>query len=270
MSRANAAHRAENVPESGLGAPDTAVHGVLRAELAHARSRRGNQPVRVLDVGGGSGAWAVPMAVEGCQVTVVDTSPNALAALLGRAREAGVADRVLAVQGDGQTLSEVVSPGGADLVLGHGLLEVVDDANLAVAQLRAAAASGGAVSVLVAGRNGAALAQAHAGRLAQAQAILGDPSGRFGEHDPLQRRLGLAALRGLLESDGGLVVELVQGEGVLEGWLPAAVRTADPDGTAELESIMSSVPELLVLAARLHVLARRPAAPGPDHRSSTE
>lgn len=223
-----------------------------------ARRRRGDRPVRVLDVGGGSGAWAVPMAVEGCRVTVVDISPNALAALGGRAREAGVADRIIAVQGDGQTLTDVVPPGDADLVLGHGLLEVVDDVSAVVAQLSAAAVPGGGVSVLVAGRNGAALAQAHAGRVAQARAVLRDPDGRAGEHDPLQRRLGLAALRGLLESEGGLAIELVQGDGVFEGWLPGGVRVADPDGVAELESVMSGMPELLVLAARLHLLGRRP------------
>jgi S-adenosylmethionine-dependent methyltransferase len=234
------------------------VHRALRAELARIRRRLGDQPIRVLDVGGGSGAWAVPMAAQGCQVTVVDTSPNALAALRGRAREAGVADRVFAVQGDGQALTDVVSPSGAELVLGHGLLEVVDDVNAAVAQLSAAAVPGGAVSVLVVGRNGAALAQAHAGRVAQARAVLADPAGRSGGHDPVQRRLGMAALRGLLESEGGLVIELVQGDGVFEGWLPAAVRAADPDGVAELEAIMESTPELLVLAARLHVIARRP------------
>jgi S-adenosylmethionine-dependent methyltransferase len=238
-------------------APGTAVHRALRAELTKARQRRGAQPVRVLDVGGGSGAWAVPMAAEGCQVTVVDTSPNALAALRGRAREAGVASRVFAVQGDVHVLTDVVSPEGADLVLGHGLLEVVDDVTSAVGQLTEATVLGGAVSVLVAGRHGAALAQAHAGRVAQARAVLADPAGRSGAHDPLQRRLSLAALRGLLESAGVLSIELVQGDGVFEGWLPAAVQVADPDGVAQLESIMSGTSELLVLAARLHVLARR-------------
>ncbi|NUT51716.1 MAG: SAM-dependent methyltransferase, partial [Saccharothrix sp.] len=50
--------------------PD-AVHRVLDAELTAARDRRGGEPPRVLDVGGGSGVWAVPLAVAGCAVTVV-------------------------------------------------------------------------------------------------------------------------------------------------------------------------------------------------------
>src|SRR5688500_16493579 len=122
------------------------------------RRRAPDRAPRVLDVGGGSGAWAVPVARLGCAVTVVDNSPNALAALQRRARDAGGAGLVSAVQGDVDALGDVVPNGGAELVLGHGLLEVVDDAGAAVAALTAAAAPGGAVSVLVAGRHGAVLA----------------------------------------------------------------------------------------------------------------
>src|ERR1700738_3341139 len=116
------------------------VRRVLDAELAAARSRRGGAPPRGLDVGGGSGMWAVPLAVAGCAVTVVDPSPNALATLRRRAEEAGVAGRVTAVQGDTDALGELAPAGAADLVLGHGLLEVVDDARAAAAAMAAAAA----------------------------------------------------------------------------------------------------------------------------------
>jgi hypothetical protein len=90
--------------------------------------------------------------------------------------------------------------------------------------------------------------------------VLTDPAGRSGPHDPLQRRLSLDALRGLLETAAGLSLEVIQGDGVFEGWLPSAILDADPggpDGLAELESIVAATPELLVLAARLHVIARR-------------
>jgi S-adenosylmethionine-dependent methyltransferase len=239
------------------------VHRAVRAEISRAHRRRGGQPVRVLDVGGGSGVWAVPIAASGCQVTVVDTSPNALAALRGRAREAGVADRVNALQGDAHALVDAVPAAGADLVLGHGLLEVVDDVNAAVRQLAEATVPGGAVSVLVAGRYGAALALAHAGRLAQARAVLTDVAGRSGPTDPLQRRLDPAGLRRLLGTTP-LSIELVQGDGVFEGWLPDAVpETSAPGGGAgeelvALADLVATTPELLALAARLHALARRP------------
>ena len=115
---------AGQLPEASPPGAHSAVRQALRAEIERARERRAGQPVRVLDVGGGSGVWAVPMAVAGCQVTVVDTSPNALAALRRRARDAGVQEQVTATQGDVQALADSVPAGGADLVLGHGLLEV--------------------------------------------------------------------------------------------------------------------------------------------------
>src|SRR3954471_18420577 len=76
---------------------------------AHASEAPGAPAVLdVLDVGGGTGGFAVPLAVLGHRVTVVDPSPDALAALQRRAREAGV--DVRAVQGDAAGLLDVVDP----------------------------------------------------------------------------------------------------------------------------------------------------------------
>ena len=54
----------------------------------------------VLDCGGGSGSFAVPLARAGALVTVVDISVDALATLRRRAGDAGVGERVEALQGD--------------------------------------------------------------------------------------------------------------------------------------------------------------------------
>jgi S-adenosylmethionine-dependent methyltransferase len=252
--------RTRSTAGSAGGAGDSPVHRVLAAEIARVRAARPDHRPAVLDVGGGSGAWAVPLASMGCAVTVVDNSPNALAALQQRAREAGVHDRVTAVQGDVDALAEVAPPAGADLVLGHGLVEVVDDAAAAVAALATAVAPGAAVSVLVAGRYAAVLGRVLVGRLAEARAVLTDPDGRYGPTDALRRRLDADTLRRLLES-GGLVVEALHGDAVLEGWVPGAVRDGGPAAAraiAELEELAAAVPPLREVAARLHALARRP------------
>jgi SAM-dependent methyltransferase len=235
-------------------------------EIDRAQRDHPGRPPLVVDVGGGSGAWSVPLAAAGCQVTVVDASPNALATLHRRAAEAGMSERITAVQGDVDALAEVIEPASADLVLGHGLLEVVDDATAAAGALAGAARPGGAVSILVAGRHAAVLARALAGRLGQAAAVLGDPAGRWGAHDPLHRRMDVAGLRSLLEATGLLRVELLHGDGVFETLLPGAVRATGPgalDELAALEDAAAADPALLAVAARLHAIARRlPLDPG--------
>jgi S-adenosylmethionine-dependent methyltransferase len=236
------------------------VHRAVAVELAAVRRREPGRVPRVLDVGGGSGAWAVPLARAGCAVSVVDPSPNALAALVRRARDAGVHELVTPVPGDVDSLADVAPVDRADLVLGHGLLEVVDDVTAAVGALTRASAVGGAVSVLVAGRFAAVLARTLGGRLAEARAVLCDPDGRFGPDDALRRRLDAAGLRGVLAADPGLQVELLQGDGVLEGWAPRAVRDGGPAAAgalSELEDLAAVEPALIDVAARLHGIARR-------------
>lgn len=214
----------------------------------------------VVDVGGGSGTRAVPLAIHGCQVTVVDSSVDALAILRRRAQDAGVADRVTGVQGDADQLAAVIGAGVADLVVCHHLLEEVDNPSTVIEALAGAVRPGGYVSLLVAGRLGAVIGQTLVGRFAQARAMLTDPDGRFAESDPLRRRFDVAGLQSLLTA-AGLTVESVTGVGVLSGLVSGAAMQAlsGADGElARLESRAAVDPALLQVAADLHVVARRP------------
>ncbi len=126
------------------GLRTVAVQGALDA-VAERRSAELGRPLRVLDVGGGTGGTAVPLAVAGHDVTVVDPSPDALASLRRRAAETGTTERVHPVQGDTDTVAQP-GPDGArpsyDLVCLHGTLEVVDDPDAALANLAAVLATG--------------------------------------------------------------------------------------------------------------------------------
>lgn len=235
---------------TGLRGSDS-VHRMLDAELVAAR-RRGRARPQVVDVGGGSGVWAVPLAAAGCQVTVVEPNPNALATLSMRAEEERVADRITVIADDAEALAEVVPAGSADLVLAHGLLEVVDDPAATMAALAATASADGAVSVLVANRYAAVLHRALAGRFDEATQLLADPHGvRPDDGDALLRRFDVDSLTELVEA-AGLRVDLLQGDGVVAD----SVSDHGDGQLAEFELAAASTPALRVIATRLHALAR--------------
>ena len=119
-----AAHPADQAPPRRGDARTAVVWEALRASLED------RSPVRVLDVGGGTGGFAVRVAALGHHVTVVDPSPDALAILDRRAEETGVADRVTGMQGDIATVPGLLGSGAVDVVLCHGVLEVVEDPQL--------------------------------------------------------------------------------------------------------------------------------------------
>jgi S-adenosylmethionine-dependent methyltransferase len=241
---------------SQAGAGSLAVRRAVHQLVCRA-AHGGAQGCRVLDVGGGSGVWAVPLATTGCSVTVVEPSPDALASLARRAREAGVSHLVTGVQGDADSLADAVADASADVVLAHGVLEVVEDVPATLAALVAALAPAGALSVLVAGRAAAVLHRALAGRIADAQHVLTDPDGRVGPRDPLLRRFDVAGIEAALMA-AGLVVQLVQGDAVVSDLVPWPVLETAPGSAAalaELELHASCTSPLREMASRLHAVA---------------
>jgi SAM-dependent methyltransferase len=226
---------------------------VLRRELDQ---RAG--PLTIVDVGGGTGGFAVPLAQAGHRVTVIDASPDALAALLRRAAESGVRDLVTATQGDAESIADLVEPESADLVLCHSLLEVVEEPATVVKSLAAALRPGGAASVVVANRAAAVLSRALTGHLAGALALLADPHG--GDQpggrprDTLRRRFDAASAGHLLES-AGLVVEEIHGVRVVADLVAPA--DAHPAALVELELAVAGLAPYRDIATALHLLARR-------------
>ncbi len=213
----------------------------------------GAAPARIVDVGGGTGGFAVPLAELGHKVLVIDPSPDALAALDRRARERGVADLVRGQQGDLSDVTDLVSE--VDLVLCHGVLDVVEDPAAGLARAAEALRPGGHLSLLVGQRHAAVLARAMAGQFAQAQALL-DPdaepgrSGRRFTHDEIT-----ALLLG-----AGFTVEQVHGVRVFADLVPGALLDAEAGSTqalVDLERAVAGRPEFFPLAAQLHLLAVR-------------
>ncbi|WP_110238689.1 methyltransferase domain-containing protein [Nocardioides gilvus] len=209
----------------------------------------------VLDIGGGTGGFAVQVARSGHHVTVVDPSPDALAALGNRASEAGV--EVTGHQGDLSTLLDVVGPGSVDVVLCHGVLEIVPDPVAALEVLARVLRPGGTLSLLVAQRHAAVIARAMAGHFHQARELL-DPA----EAVPVQgarstRRFTAQEIERLVV-DRGFTVDQVHAVRVFADLVPGALVDLEPGATAalvELEKAVSERSEFLPLAAQVHLLA---------------
>jgi SAM-dependent methyltransferase len=209
-------------------------------------------PRDVLDIGGGTGGFAVRVAGLGHRVTVVDPSPDALAALGRRAREAGV--EVAGRQGDLSDLE--VEPKSADLVLCHGVLEMVDPGE-ALARIREVLRPGGQLSLLVSGRHSAVVTRAMAGHFQQARALLDGDDGAARASGRAARRFTVDEVRDLLDG-AGFTTRATHAVRVFTDLVPGSLLDLEPGSAqalTELERAVAERPEYLPLAAQLHFLA---------------
>lgn len=237
----------------GRGAARTAVvWDALRGVLDTLRTGAA-EGVSVIDIGGGTGGFAVRVAELGHRVTVIDPNPDALAILARRAEESGVAHLVSARQGDVATLPDLV-PAGADVVLCHGVLEIVDDPATALAAIADVLRPGGALSLLVSQRHAAVLARAMAGHFAQARALLDDPHGA----GPIRRFTADEVAEVLAET--GFEQPVLHAVRVFVDHVPSSLVDHEPGAEAalvELEKAVADRPEYLPLGTQLHALAVR-------------
>jgi 2-polyprenyl-3-methyl-5-hydroxy-6-metoxy-1,4-benzoquinol methylase len=216
-------------------------------------------PLRVLDVGGGSGMFAVPLARLGHDVTVVDPSADALATLRRRADTAGVGSLVHGLQGDGDLLHEVLAAAGSDgfdLALCHYVLEVVDDPAVTLGEISRALRSGGQVSVATVNRAGAVLGRAVAGHPVEALALLEDRDPAPARSKPASRRFSPDDMLALVDG-AGLRPGPWRGVSVVADLLEAS-SGAEPGAVRALELALAEQSPFRDIATGLHVLATRP------------
>lgn len=223
----------------------------LLTDAVTAASARTAQSPAVLDCGGGSGSFAVPLAQAGAVVTVVDVSADALATLTRRAVESGVADRVQPLQADVENLADAVAQQSFDVVLAHGILEAVDNLSSAFTAIVGCIRPGGLLSVLVNNPAAAVLARALGGDV---QAALAEfrALDSFGAPGPAGVEV--------LAREAGLLIEQVHGVGVFSELVPGSALDVPgaAEALAELEAESSVRSPFSEIAARVHLLARRP------------
>ncbi len=233
----------------------------LAAEAGRAR-------LDILDAGGGTGGFAVPLAGLGHNVTVIDPSPDSLAAAERRAAETNVPLSV--VQGDVADLAMVAGEASADLVLCHSVLEYVDSPADAMASIAQVLRPAGAVSVLAASSVAAVIHRALAGRFDDARRLLaeigsgsgqpaGPPGTSLGPGGAPPRRFTLAAVVGLIEG-AGLRAGRAHGVRVFADLVPGMFADADPgaaDALVALEQAASAHPAFHDIATQFHIVGYR-------------
>jgi ubiquinone/menaquinone biosynthesis C-methylase UbiE len=241
------------------------VRDVLRAVVSALVAEAGRARLDIVDAGGGTGGFAVPLAGLGHHVTVIDPSPDSLAAAQRRAAETEVP--LAAIQGDVADLAGVAGEESADLVLCHSVLEYVDSPADAMAAIAKVLRPGGAVSVLAASAVAAVIHRALAGRFDEARRLLsGISSGSSqaatgtAESVPTRvRRFTMAGAVGLIE-EAGLRAGSAHGIRVFADLVPAMFADADP-GAAEallaLEQAASAHPAFHDIATQFHILGYR-------------
>ena len=209
------------------------------------------RPLDLVDLGGGTGGVAIPLAGRGHRVTVVDPSPDALASLERRAADAGVTERIRGVQGDAADLGRLFPAGQTDAVICHRVLEVVDSPAEALAAVGEVLRPGGALSLLVGLRHSLVLTQALAGHVALARRTYADP-----------RRLDYDRVLDLVQH-AGFTVLTSHGVGAIADHVPERMIEAEPgayEELAALEAEISQDPVFRALAPSVHVFAQRPSS----------
>jgi SAM-dependent methyltransferase len=234
------------------GVRSSLVWDVLFDVVSVRVAETGRQALDIIDLGGGTGGLAVPFAALGHHVTVVDPSPDALAAAQRRAAEAGA--RLTAVQGEAASLDSVAGTKAADLVICHNVLEYVDSPADAMTAIAAVLRPAATVSVLAANAVASVLHRALAGRFAEARQLLD-----AGDEAAAPRGFTLPTLTTLIEG-AGLRAGEAHGLRIFGGLVPGVLLDGDA-GAAEalraLEEAAAAVPQLRDIAAQLHLLGHR-------------
>ena len=243
--------------ESHDGGRSAVVRDLLGSVVTTLVAEAGRGQLEIIDAGGGTGGFAVPLAELGHRVTVVDPSPDSLAAAQRRAAEMSVPLR--GIQGDAADLVNLTGPDSADLVLCHSVLEFVDSPAATMTAIAAALRPGGAVSVLAASAVAAVIHRALAGRISDAAQLLTALGDGRGQSQAPSRRFTLAEVTGLIE-DAGLRPGAAHGVGVFTDLIPSAAADASPAAARalrELELAAAAHPAFHDFAAQFHVLGYR-------------
>jgi S-adenosylmethionine-dependent methyltransferase len=227
---------------------DALLADLVSDQLGQWQHRQGSEEYTVVDLGGGTGTFAITLAEAGHPVTVVDPSLDALASLQRRTAERGLGDRLRGVQGDAADLLALLGRESTDVMICHRTLEVMDDPAAALTVMAEVVRPTGMLSVVVPQRRSVVLTRALQGQVGAAVEALDDP-GRFDLDDIIA----------LIERAGFKIGD-IDGVGALAQHVPQSVIDSEPgvlDQLYELESRISRDAAFLAIAPWAHLSAIR-------------
>jgi S-adenosylmethionine-dependent methyltransferase len=237
--------------------------GRLRADLTFGNVREflpaSPESLRALDLGCGTGAAAVRLARLGMHVTLLDSSAAMLELAERTAAEAGVVDKITVKKGDAAQLGDIFGAESFDLVLGHNLLEFVEDPRAVLRGITRVMRDAPAIaSVLVRNQAGEVLKAAlQNGDLALTEHNLTAEWGQESLYKSKVRLFTAESLEALLK-DAGLTTRARRGVRVIADYLPVQIsRTAEYERILALESKLGQRAEFAGIARYLNYLASR-------------
>lgn len=262
-----------------LGMPRNAVRQeVIARQLAVHLAERvgesspGTYSLEVLDVGAGQGTQAIGLAQLGHRVTAVEPDP-AMRAILDEGL-AGLDEstrRRLAVR-DGTlgALADALGDAAYDVVLCHGVLMYLPESRTAIAELAAALAPGGLLSLVARNADGLAMRPAMRGDWRSTVALLDELAlAAQQSRDPAYtNEIGVVARADRMEqlasalADEGLDLVAHYGVRIASDQVPVDAEAPDGDELADLveaELRLGAVDPYRRVASLVHLLARRPA-----------
>jgi S-adenosylmethionine-dependent methyltransferase len=236
--------------------------GRLRSDLVFSNLLEflepGKDSLRVLDLGCGTGAIAVRLALLGFQVTLLDSSPAMLEFAQKAAREAGIEEKITFKLGDAAGLSALFTTELFDVILCHNLFEYVDDPNAVLCGARRVMRDSSAMlSVLVRNQAGEVLKAAlQAGDLRAAEENLTSNWAQESLYGGKVRLFEPEEMKAMLKK-ATLTPIARRGVRVITDFLPARIsRSAEYEQIFALERNIGRRPEFAAVARYVQYLTR--------------
>ena len=242
------------------------TEGRLRLDLAWTNLRQcfsaqnldADQEKSALDVGGGTGALAVRLALKGWRVEVIDLSDQMLEMAAAAARAAGVTHRINFHHAEAERGIGCFAPHSFQLVACHNVFEYVADPHALLRALRPVISRDGLLSIVVRNRAGEALRAALKSHdLRAAEQIWTADYAIEPLYGGKARLFDYQTLRQLLRETGFQII-MERGIRVVADYLPPDFA-ANVEGYAQLlafEERCGAVSEFAAIARYAQIIAR--------------